>query len=265
MSRLRVALAPGDKDGAGVNHLRPPAVIGIALVEDVSGALFQRHGAAGHDVVDLGRGHVEPHRPALPRIVEQVQFQPARAGIGLGPREAIALERDRRGVEQPNESLAVAAQCAGGHRDQRRRDVAEHRRRPLGIGVRQRRAARRAQIEVVKPAAVRAQPGDDLAQAGQPRQLREQQALQMPLAGPGVVAAAHPAITIMCRHCAGNDPTIQRFQQTLKRGRGIGHGRPQNHVWQHDFGQHLGFVCRALIPSTQNPGQQCACAGVTTV
>jgi len=174
-------------------------VTGIALVEDVSGAGFQRDGAAGHDprlregrLVDRGRGQLEPHRPALPRIVEQVQFQPARAGIGLGPREAIARERDRRGVEQPDQGLAIAAQHAGGHRDQRQREVAEHRSRPVGIGVGQGRAARRAQIEVVKPAAVRAQPGDDLAQAGQSRQLREQQALQMPLAGPRVVTAAPP-------------------------------------------------------------------------
>src|SRR5260370_11419080 len=86
VAALRVALAPGDEDGAGVNDLRPPAVIGIALVKDVSGTLFQRDGAAGYDIVDLGRGHVEPHRPALPRIVEQVQFQPTRAGICLGPR-----------------------------------------------------------------------------------------------------------------------------------------------------------------------------------
>src|SRR3954451_16689364 len=71
VAALRVALAPGDEDGAGVNDLRPPAVIGIAFVEDVSGAFFQRDGAAGHDIVDLGRGHVEPHWPALPRIVDQ--------------------------------------------------------------------------------------------------------------------------------------------------------------------------------------------------
>src|SRR5215470_4920790 len=46
VAALRVALAPGDEDGAGVNDLRPPAVIGIAFVEDVGGALFQRDGAA---------------------------------------------------------------------------------------------------------------------------------------------------------------------------------------------------------------------------
>jgi len=38
VAALRVALAPGDKDSAGVDDLRPPAVIGIALVKDVSGA-----------------------------------------------------------------------------------------------------------------------------------------------------------------------------------------------------------------------------------
>jgi hypothetical protein len=40
----------------------------------------------------------------------------------------------------------------------------------------------------------------------------------MALAGPGVVAAAHPAIAAMRGHGAGDEPTIQRFQQTVKRG-----------------------------------------------
>src|SRR5690349_1659026 len=99
VAALRVALAPGDEDGAGVTDLRPPAVIGIAFVEDVGGALFQRDGATGYDIVRLGRGQVEPHRPAPPRIVEQVQFEPTRSDIGLGPWKALVLERDRRGVE----------------------------------------------------------------------------------------------------------------------------------------------------------------------
>src|SRR5207237_737560 len=47
VAALRVALAPGDKDGAGVDDLRPPAEIGIALVEHVTGAPFQRNPAAG--------------------------------------------------------------------------------------------------------------------------------------------------------------------------------------------------------------------------
>jgi hypothetical protein len=56
--------------------------------------------------------------------------------------------------------------------------------------------------------------------------LRKQQALQIALAGPGVVAAAHAMIAAMRGHGAGDHPTIQRFQQPVKRGRTIGHGRP---------------------------------------
>jgi hypothetical protein len=38
VAAMRVALAPGDKDGLGVNDFRPPAVIGIALVKNVKPA-----------------------------------------------------------------------------------------------------------------------------------------------------------------------------------------------------------------------------------
>src|SRR6516162_7324707 len=147
---MRVVLASGDKGGAGSQDLGPPAVVGIALVEDISGARLDGHGAAGDHVVDLGRSHIEPYRPVLPRIIDQMQFQAARARIGLGPGKTIALERDRRCVEQPDQCLALLAQRSGRDRDQGRRNVAEHCRRPLGIGVGQRRTARLTQIEMVK-------------------------------------------------------------------------------------------------------------------
>ena len=215
-------------------------------------------------VVDLGRGHLEPYRPALPRIMEQMQLQAACASIRLGPAKSLVLERDRRGVEQPNQGLALLAQRAGRDRDQGHRNVAKHCRRPLGIGVGQGRAARRAQIEMVKRPALPAQRGDDLAQASQSRPLREQQTPQMALACPGIIAPAHPVIAVMRGHRAGDDPTIQRFQQAVKCGTTMGHGRPQNHVWQHDFDPK----CRVCLPCfrfpCENPGHQCAFAGMTT-
>ncbi len=86
---MGVALAPGDKKRPGGADLKPPAVIGAALVEDQGGAGFDRHGAAGDNVLDLGRGQLEPDRPALPRVIEQMQFPPAGAGAGLGPSQAL--------------------------------------------------------------------------------------------------------------------------------------------------------------------------------
>src|SRR6516225_1642634 len=110
VAAMRVALAPGQKDGAGGDDLRPPAVIGVALVVDVGGTGLQRDGAAGHNIVDLGRSHVEPYRAALPRIMQHMQFQPACARIGLGPRKTIAFERDRRGIEQSDQSFSLRQQ-----------------------------------------------------------------------------------------------------------------------------------------------------------
>jgi len=162
--------------------------------------------------------------------MQHMQFQPARASIGLGPRETIAFERDRRRIEQPDQSFSLLPQPAGSNRDQRHGNIAKHDRRPRRIGVRQGRAARHPHVEVVKPTAVRGQPGNDLPQAGQPRHLGKQQGFQMPRAGPGVVAAPHAVIAIMRRHRASDGPTVQRFQQTLKCGSIIRHGRPQNPV-----------------------------------
>jgi hypothetical protein len=89
LAAMRIALAPGDKKGSGGADCKPPAMIGIALVKDVGSAGFERRAAAGNDIVNLGRGQLEPYRPALPRIVEQMQLEPAGAGAGLGPGQAL--------------------------------------------------------------------------------------------------------------------------------------------------------------------------------
>src|SRR6516164_6810209 len=57
----------------------------------------------------------------------------------------------------------------------------------------------------------------------------------MALAGPGIIAIAHPMIAAMRSNRAGDRPAIQRFQQVMKCATTVRHGRPQNHVWRHDF------------------------------
>src|SRR5512132_2485004 len=55
-SRSAVTVSGVFNDAAsGGVHLRPPAVIVIAEVEDVGGARLDGHGLGGSDVVDLGR------------------------------------------------------------------------------------------------------------------------------------------------------------------------------------------------------------------
>jgi hypothetical protein len=45
---MRVVLTSGDKDGAGSQDLGPPAVVGIALVEDISGARLNRRSSGSN-------------------------------------------------------------------------------------------------------------------------------------------------------------------------------------------------------------------------
>jgi len=170
-----------------------------------------------------------------------MQLQAADAGTRLGPLEARVLERDGRRIEQPDQPLAVAAQRPRRHRQQRRRDVAEHRPGPRPVGVRQGRAARRSQIEVVERGALPAQGFDNLPQALQAGKLGEQQRLQVALAGPGVVARADPMVAGMHADRPSNHPAIQRFQKIGKRATHKRHGgRLRNHVWQHDSWPQYG-------------------------
>jgi hypothetical protein len=62
-------------------------------------------------------------------------------------------------------------------------------------------------------------------------------------------------ITATRANRAGNHPTIQWFQQAVKCGTTVGHGRPQNHVWQHDFDQNLGVCLPCIAFPYKNPGQ----------
>ena len=268
--------APGDEKGAGRENFRPPAEILTALVEDAARTGFERNVAAGHPVIHLGRGDIEPHRPALPRVAKDRQLQAAGAGIGLGPRKTVTLEPDRGRSEQPKQGLALGPQRAGGDRDQRHRDVAEHRRRPVGIGRSQCRATRRTPVEMIpvemipvemmpvemtKAPALRSQPRHDLAQTGQASPLRRQHTPQTSSTGPRPLTAADPTVAGMRGDGAGDDPSIQRFQQLVKRATKIGHGRPQNHVWRRDFGPtyRVCLPCKRL--PGENPGQQCAQPG----
>ncbi len=264
--------APGDEKGAGRGNFRPPAEILTALVEDAARTGFERNVAAGHPVIHLGRGDIEPHRPALPRVAKDRQLQAAGAGIGLGPRKTVTLEPDRGRSEQPKQGLALGPQRAGGDRDQRHRDVAEHRRRPVGIGRSQCRATRRTPVEMIpvemmpvemtKAPALRSQPRHDLAQTGQASPLRRQHTPQTSSTGPRPLTAADPTVAGMRGDGAGDDPSIQRFQQLVKCATKIGHGTPQNHVWRHDFGPtyRVCLPCKRL--PGENPGQQCAQAGI---
>src|SRR5438128_2635446 len=116
-----VLLLAGNEEGAGRLDLGPPAVIGIALVEDVSGAGFQRHGAAGHHVIALGRADLEPHRPALPRVIKQISFKPrmralasaqakraSRSAIGVASSSRISAAPSRRSAPAATGSSAAA-------------------------------------------------------------------------------------------------------------------------------------------------------------
>src|SRR6516162_7541248 len=69
---MRIIFASGNEDGASGPDRGPPAVIGITLVKDIGGAGLDWYGAAVDHIVDLGRGHIKPHRPVLPRVINQV-------------------------------------------------------------------------------------------------------------------------------------------------------------------------------------------------
>ena len=194
-----------------------------------------------------------------------MQLEAADAGALLGPLQARVPERDRAGVEQPDQRLAVAPQRPRRHRHQRRRDVAKHRVRPRRVGVGQGRAARRAQIEMVERSALSAERRNDLAQTLQPGKLGQQQHLQMALAGPRLGAPSDPAIAAMRRHRASNQPTIQRFQKPGKHVTGKRHGRRPPGIM---FGDTIpGRKSARRLPCTlthpQNPGQLWAKAGMT--
>src|SRR5215470_10356098 len=66
VAAMRVALASGQKDGAGGDDLRPPAVIGVALVVDVGGTGLQRDGAAGHDITSSTLAEVTSNHTVRP-------------------------------------------------------------------------------------------------------------------------------------------------------------------------------------------------------
>ena len=174
--------APGDEKGAGREYPRPPAEILHSPCRRRSSHRLRAERRGRPPRHPPWPRYIEPHRPALPRVAKDRQLQAAGAGIGPGPRKTVTLELDRARSEQPKQGLALGPQRAGGDRDQRHRDVAEHRRRPVGIGRSQCRATRRTPVEMIpvemipvemmpvemtKAPALRSQPRHDLAQTGQ--------------------------------------------------------------------------------------------------
>lgn len=103
-----VGFRPRHEERAFCMKGAPPAVMAIALVEDIGRARLDRDGAADLRVVDVGIGDVEDARAIGPRIVDDVHLHPANAAVRLGPVAQLA-ERDRGGVDQPHHGRTFAA------------------------------------------------------------------------------------------------------------------------------------------------------------
>lgn len=93
--QAHIGLRPGDEDRLRFGDCRPPAIMAIALVEDIGGARLGGDGAADLGVVDMGVGDVEDARAVGLRVVDDMQLHAADPAVRLGP---VNLPRSEVGV-----------------------------------------------------------------------------------------------------------------------------------------------------------------------
>jgi len=180
-----VALEAGDDAAAGPMQPRPPAVVVVAEVEDISRSRLDRHLLGSGDVVDALRRHHEIKRLVGIGIVDDVGFDTANPGRKPRPTSAQAAQSDAGRVDQPHTIADLAPIATMQLRHQRRKQRAKHFSWTRLIGRRQRRSRNRAAAQMVKLAGMAAQAGFDVAQTARPAKLGKQHGNQMRLGPQG--------------------------------------------------------------------------------
>lgn len=121
-----VGLKPGDDAAGSPVELRPPAVIIVAEVEDISGARLDRHRLGGGDVVDSGRGDAEVERAVGVGVKDDMALAPWKSAEERGfAAEAVEVHGGR--TDQAHAVADTARQLAGQLRDQRGERLGKHR------------------------------------------------------------------------------------------------------------------------------------------
>ena len=116
----------------------------MAIRQEGQGTGLERLCAPDLDIVHGRRRDRDAARMIAPRIVDQMQLQPARAPVPVGPGTE-PIERYRGGVDQAQHRRTLALEPPAGQARQQRKGVGKHRHRAARVGVGQGRARHRQQ------------------------------------------------------------------------------------------------------------------------
>src|SRR5208282_3278170 len=237
-----IALWAGDEAAAGFVQLAPPSVIDIGLVENIGGTRLDRLSAAGHHVVDGRRSNLQTHRPVGVRIIDDVSLQSPRSAVPIGPFMQ-ACERDRRGIDQPQNLRAVTRQRAVRQFAELGKGLGKYRTGPPPIGIRQSRAANRSAPQVVMVRRLCIPHRLHFAQARQAAELSRDQRHQMvPGREPLDVFVPFVPFDDRCK-----PPPWKRYQQITEHCILVAHAK-------------LSFLSLVSQKDTAKPGRCLACS-----
>jgi hypothetical protein len=271
-----VDLEPRDEERPRRVKSVPPAKVVIALIIDIGHSRLNRHGADRRHITDLGRGKIEPAQRFWAGLKPKVELEAPGPGVGLGPVRARVADRDRGGIQQGDQSVALTPHGSLNLGHQRGANVTENRHWSLHpmfnfLGIGKGRAARHTKAHVVERSRPRQQPLAQFAQARHAGHLCKQKHPQLPHTGQSARPRPNAVIAAMQRHNPPHLPAIKGFQKAVESAKRVRHGGSPKALLsavegsmsrQQDYGTNPSVCPPCNRTYRKNTGQQCAQAGL---
>src|SRR5208282_2418093 len=211
----------GPEGGSSFVNRCPPRVFAVGLVENMSKTRLDREPLADRHVVDVRVRDLDVGGSVADRIVDDMQLQSLDAAVPLRPIDDLA-KRDWCGIDQAQHLCALAPQSSVRHARKHGKRLDEHRKRPSGIGVGNRRARYRTNTEMVVVMGVSIPCCFEPAQARHTAELRKDEQRQVI---PALEALIVSVRTVASDH-RGEPPPRDRFKQVSKNAIAVAHARP---------------------------------------
>jgi len=220
-AQAAVHFRPRDEESPLIIDLLPPAEMAIAFVENVGRARLDRHLLADLDIIDGGGRDLDAMRAIGIRIIGDVYLHAADTPIPSCPPAQLA-QRHGAGIDQPDHLRPFAPRRPVNHPRQHREGIGKHTDRTAFVGIRQRRAGKLIDVEMIMMLGVDVEGQFEPAQRVGVAQLREDQRHQMIPAFEALVVS----VTVVVLHNGAKLPPIDRFEQIPKDAIELAHARP---------------------------------------